>query len=55
MKIERVNIRAMEEEIQLKLDIYAKMLQKSAQDCQQQGVSILFHLILFQIRGIHVS
>ncbi|KAL4561852.1 hypothetical protein LXL04_034033 [Taraxacum kok-saghyz] len=40
MQIERVNIRAMEEEIQLKLDMYANMLQKSAQDCKEEGVDI---------------
>lgn len=40
MQIERVNIRAMEEEIQLKLDMYAKMLRKSAEDCKEEGVDI---------------
>ncbi|CAI9261115.1 unnamed protein product [Lactuca saligna] len=40
MQIERVNIRAMEEEIQLKLDMYAKMLQTSAEDCKEEGVDI---------------
>lgn len=28
----------MEEEIQLKLDMYAKMLQTSAEDCEEEGV-----------------
>lgn len=40
MEIGRMNIRAMEEEIQLKLDMYAKMLRKSAEDCKKEGVDI---------------
>nr|XP_043617312.1 probable serine/threonine-protein kinase PBL15 [Erigeron canadensis] len=40
MKIDGVNIRAVEEEIQSKLDMYAKMLQKSAEDCKEVGVDI---------------
>ncbi|KAK1432357.1 hypothetical protein QVD17_09253 [Tagetes erecta] len=40
MHIDEVNIRAMEEEIQLKLDTYAKMLRTSAQHCKEEGVDI---------------
>ncbi|GJV69516.1 concanavalin A-like lectin/glucanase [Tanacetum coccineum] len=40
MQIEKVNIRAMEEEIKLKLDMYAKMLKRSAEDCKEEGVDI---------------
>ncbi|XP_076948328.1 somatic embryogenesis receptor kinase 4-like [Bidens hawaiensis] len=40
MQIDGVNIRAMEEEIQLKLDMYAKMLRTSAEDCKAEGVDI---------------
>ncbi|XP_076937840.1 uncharacterized protein LOC143605710 [Bidens hawaiensis] len=40
MQIDGVNIRAMEEEIQLKLDMYAKMLRRSAEDCKAEGVDI---------------
>nr|GEU64016.1 receptor-like cytosolic serine/threonine-protein kinase RBK1 [Tanacetum cinerariifolium] len=40
MQIEKVNIRAMEEEIKLKLDMYTKMLKRSAEDCKEEGVDI---------------
>ncbi|KAJ0892926.1 putative protein kinase RLK-Pelle-PERK-2 family [Helianthus annuus] len=40
LQIDGVNIRAMEEEIQLKLDTYAKMLRRSAVDCKEVGVDI---------------
>ncbi|KAK9069474.1 hypothetical protein SSX86_011378 [Deinandra increscens subsp. villosa] len=40
MQIDGVNIRAMEEEIQLKLDMYSKMLRRSADDCKEEGVDI---------------
>ncbi|KAJ9564946.1 hypothetical protein OSB04_000912 [Centaurea solstitialis] len=40
MQIEKVNIRAMEEEIQLKLEMYLNMLQRSAEYCKEEGVDI---------------
>ncbi|PWA48218.1 Concanavalin A-like lectin/glucanase, subgroup [Artemisia annua] len=40
MQIEKMNIRAMEEEIKSKLDSYAKMLKRSAEDCKEEGVDI---------------
>ncbi|KAI3725646.1 hypothetical protein L1987_65437 [Smallanthus sonchifolius] len=40
LQIDEVSIRAMEEEIQLKLDMYVKMLRTSAQECKEEGVDI---------------
>ncbi|XP_071713727.1 cold-responsive protein kinase 1-like [Rutidosis leptorrhynchoides] len=40
MKIIEVNIKAMEDEIKLKLDLCTRMLEKSAQECKYEGVDI---------------
>ncbi|KAL8251648.1 hypothetical protein R6Q59_035341 [Mikania micrantha] len=40
LQIDGVNIRVMEEEIQLKLDMYIRMLRRSAEDCNKKGVDI---------------
>ncbi|KAI3736688.1 hypothetical protein L2E82_26653 [Cichorium intybus] len=40
MHIEDANIRAMEEDVIKKLDMYVKMLQRSEEDCKNKGVMI---------------
>ncbi|KAJ9560266.1 hypothetical protein OSB04_005426 [Centaurea solstitialis] len=40
MQIEDANIHAMEEDVSKKLDMYVKMLQRSAEDCKHKGVDI---------------
>lgn len=40
MQIEEANIRAMEEDVSKKLDMYVEMLQRRAEDCKHKGVDI---------------